>query len=99
MSAALVANRVGQVVEGVLIALLVLLMIGCEVGPDYKRPAVNVPGSYRQALAPDIAPASQAPSIADQQWTSVFQDAALQTPDSGRARQQSRSLHRSATCA
>jgi multidrug efflux system outer membrane protein len=78
MFACLVVKRVGQVVEGVLIALLVLLMVGCKVGPDYKRPAVGVPGSYRQALAPDIAPASQTPSIADEQWTVVFQDAVLQ---------------------
>src|ERR1700733_12182409 len=78
MSATLVVKRVGQVVEGALIALLVLLMVGCKVGPDYKRPTVDVPGSYRQALAPDIAPASQAPSIADEQWMVIFQDSTLQ---------------------
>jgi multidrug efflux system outer membrane protein len=78
MSASLVVKRIGQVVEGVLIALVVLLMVGCKVGPDYKRPTVDVPGSYRQALAPDIAPASQAPSIADEQWTVIFQDPTLQ---------------------
>ena len=78
MSACLVVKRLGQVVEGVLIALLVLLMVGCKVGPDYKRPPVDMPGSYRHALAPDIAPASKGPSIADEQWTVVFQDAVLQ---------------------
>jgi multidrug efflux system outer membrane protein len=77
MSACLVVKRVGQVVEGVLIALFVLLVVGCKVGPNYKRPAVDVPGNYRQALAPDIAPASQAPSIADEQWTAIFQDPTL----------------------
>jgi multidrug efflux system outer membrane protein len=78
MSACLVVKRVGQVVEGVLIALFVLLVVGCKVGPNYKRPAVDVPGNYREALAPDIAPASQAPSIADEQWTAVFEDPTLQ---------------------
>jgi outer membrane protein, multidrug efflux system len=82
MSATSVVVRVGQVVGGVLIALVVLVMVGCKVGPDYKRPAVDVPGSYRQALAPDIAPGSpasyNADSIADEQWPTVFQDPALQ---------------------
>src|SRR5882757_5865839 len=78
MSAIMVVKRIGQVVEGVLMALVVLLMVGCKVGPDYKRPAVDVPGSYRQALAPDIAPASQTPSIADEQWIVIFQDSTLQ---------------------
>jgi multidrug efflux system outer membrane protein len=77
MSAVLVAKRIGQIVGGVLVALIVLLMVGCRVGPDYKRPAVDVPASYRQTLAPDIAPASAAPSIADEQWSTVFQDLVL----------------------
>jgi multidrug efflux system outer membrane protein len=79
MSACLVVKRVGQVVEGALIALFVLLVVGCKVGPNYKRPAVDVPGSYREALTPDIAPPSQAPSIGDEQWTAVFQDPTLQS--------------------
>jgi multidrug efflux system outer membrane protein len=78
MSAAL-EKRVGQVVGGILLALLALLVVGCKVGPNYKRPVVDVPDSYRQALAPDIAPASSAPSIADAQWTTVFQDPVLQS--------------------
>jgi multidrug efflux system outer membrane protein len=79
MSAILVVKRIGPIVGSLLIALVVvLLMVGCKVGPDYKRPTVNVPGSYRQALAPDIAPASQAPSIADEQWTVIFEDPTLQ---------------------
>ncbi len=74
-SATLVVKRVGQFVGAALIALLA---VGCKVGPDYKRPAIDVPGSYRQAFAPDIASASPAPSIADAQWTTVFQDSTLQ---------------------
>src|SRR3984885_3353737 len=75
MSAALLVKRVGKIVGGVLLALLI---VGCTVGPNYKRPAVDAPGSYRQTLAPDIAPASSAPSIADEQWSAIFQDATLQ---------------------
>jgi multidrug efflux system outer membrane protein len=75
MSAALVAKRLGKIIGGVLLALLV---VGCTVGPNYKRPAVDVPGSYRQTLAPDIASTSPAPSIADEQWSMIFQDSTLQ---------------------
>jgi outer membrane protein, multidrug efflux system len=75
MSATLVVKRVGQFVGAALIALLA---VGCNVGPNYKRPAVDVPANYRQALAPDTAFASPAPSIADAKWTTIFQDVTLQ---------------------
>lgn len=78
MSATLVVKRAGQAVGGALAALMALAVTGCTVGPDYKRPALNMPGSYRQSLAPDIAPTSSAPSIADEQWSVVFQDPTLQ---------------------
>jgi outer membrane protein, multidrug efflux system len=78
MSTTPVVKRVGQAIGSVLIALVVLLMVGCKVGPDYKRPAVNLPGNYRQAIAPDITPTSQT-SIADEQWRVVFQDPKLQS--------------------
>ena len=81
MSASLVVKYAGQLAASA-IALSALLIAGCTVGPDYKRPALNVPSTYRQALAPDIAVSSPAPSsvpsIADEQWTAVFQDLALQ---------------------
>ncbi|AXC12605.1 RND efflux system, outer membrane lipoprotein, NodT family [Acidisarcina polymorpha] len=63
---------------------IVLLVAGCNVGPDYKRPVVNNPQSYRGALAPDIAAtpgrtnAAPAVSLADQQWSTIFKDPVLQ---------------------
>ena len=30
--------------------LIVLLSAGCAVGPDYKRPSADVPGTYRGAM-------------------------------------------------
>jgi outer membrane protein, multidrug efflux system len=51
--------------------LVVLLTAGCAVGPNYKRPSVDVPGTYRGATPP-------AESLADQKWWEVFQDQQLQ---------------------
>ena len=53
-----------------LIVLPVLLLAGCAVGPNYKRPAVAVPDQYRGG-APDAA------SLADKKWSDLFQDDAL----------------------
>jgi multidrug efflux system outer membrane protein len=51
---------------------------GCKVGPNYKRPVITTPGSYRGGSAPDIAPDSSAESIGDKQWAAVFGDPVLQ---------------------
>jgi multidrug efflux system outer membrane protein len=56
--------------------LLLLPLCACTVGPNYKRPAVDVPGQYR-GLAPDTTqPAGQ--PFAELQWSAVFQDEVLQ---------------------
>jgi multidrug efflux system outer membrane protein len=68
-------------------------LVGCTVGPNYKRPSVDVPSGYRGA-APDLSATSSAqpgqasseaqipsPSIAslgDEKWWEVFQDKELQ---------------------
>jgi multidrug efflux system outer membrane protein len=58
-------------------AFIILLVAGaaagCTVGPDYKRPLVTVPDTYRGATAPEPA-AADAVSIGDQAWWDVFQD-------------------------
>jgi multidrug efflux system outer membrane protein len=48
---------------------------GCTVGPNYRRPAVQVPQGFR---APDPLPAPQAESFADLKWWEVFKDPDLQ---------------------
>jgi multidrug efflux system outer membrane protein len=50
-------------------------MTGCLVGPNYHRPAVQVPQTFR---APDPLPAPQAESLADLKWWEVFKDEDLQ---------------------
>lgn len=52
------------------VALLPTLMVGCNLGPDYRRPAIESPAAF-----PD-APRSDA--IANLEWWEVFHDPALQ---------------------
>jgi len=62
-------------------ALVILLVAsaaaGCTVGPDYKRPIVTVPDTYRGAAALEPTAPNAVP-IADQAWWEVFQDEQLQ---------------------
>ena len=55
----------------------VLFISGCVVGPNYKRPIVNSPSTFRgltDAEAANPAPAS----LGEQKWWEVFQDQQLQ---------------------
>jgi multidrug efflux system outer membrane protein len=57
--------------------LVVLLTVGCAVGPNYKRPNVNTPDAYRGVM-PQEAAQPAAESLGDQKWWEVFQDEELQ---------------------
>ena len=64
----------------------------CSVGPNYKRPAANVPAAYRGAVAPEAPASESAPAPAsvagsagtasvpfgEEKWWEVFQDKELQ---------------------
>ena len=50
-----------------------LLLSGCMVGPDYKRPTTEIPLQFRAAMTPNTVE-----SIADLKWFEVFQDERLQ---------------------
>jgi multidrug efflux system outer membrane protein len=49
------------------------LIGGCTLGPDYKRPEVTTPASFRAQVTPQ-----QASSFADLPWWSAFNDPVLQ---------------------
>ena len=52
---------------------------GCKVGPNYKRPVIDTPTSYRGALAPDITnTATTTTPLGAQKWNTVFTDPVLQ---------------------
>jgi len=57
--------------------LLSGMLLGCAVGPNYHRPAVQTPNSFR-GLADNPQLQAQAASYADLPWWQVFQDAKLQ---------------------
>jgi outer membrane protein, multidrug efflux system len=52
-----------------------LLLAGCMVGPNYRRPAIDAPGGYRGDSQSSIASAE---SLGNEKWWEVFQDPVLQ---------------------
>ena len=69
-----------------ILVLSVLAWSGCAVGPNYKRPSVNVPVTYRDASTEVPTTSGQIPSgttqqtaasLGDEKWWDVFQDEEL----------------------
>ena len=56
---------------------LLLSLCGCKVGPNYKRPALDVPGQYR-GTAPNLPQQPAGGPFGEMQWAAVYQDEALQ---------------------
>jgi multidrug efflux system outer membrane protein len=52
---------------------LALVLTGCAVGPNYKRPAIAAPEAVRGAAGP-----AEAASLADRGWWEIFRDETLQ---------------------
>src|SRR6266436_3728413 len=69
-------GRLGMIGKHWIVAIALLILTGCAVGPNYKRPPVTVPGTYR-GLAADADPQAIA-SLGDEKWWTVFQDEQLQ---------------------
>lgn len=59
-------------------AASLLFLAGCTVGPNYKRPVVNVPATYRSASDETVTNTKDAASLGDEKWWIVFQDEQLQ---------------------
>jgi outer membrane protein, multidrug efflux system len=54
-----------------------VFVVGCAVGPNYHRPAVQTPAAFRD-LSDNTPVAPQTASFADLPWWQVFQDPKLQ---------------------
>jgi len=55
-----------------------LLLSGCTIGPNYKRPTVAVPPAYR-GIAPDASAQTESASLGDEKWWDVFHDEQLRS--------------------
>src|SRR3984885_14909755 len=60
-----------------LAAVLMVFIAGCAVGPNYKRPPVDVPAAYR-GEPPQASSDAGPESIGDAKWWTVFHDEELQ---------------------
>jgi outer membrane protein, multidrug efflux system len=69
-------SRLAVACKQSLIAIALMLLTGCAVGPEYKRPAVSVPDVYRGQAAGNGQQTTT--SIGDEKWWTVFQDEQLQ---------------------
>jgi multidrug efflux system outer membrane protein len=54
--------------------LLFTVLSGCTVGPNYKRPVVNVPVTYRSTNDANATETKGLTSLGDEKWWTVFQD-------------------------
>jgi len=57
------------------VIVFAVLFAGCTVGPNYRRPAIQTPQSFR---SPTPLPSGEAASLADLKWWEVFKDPQLQ---------------------
>ena len=66
----------------IIVLILAGILTGCAVGPNYKRPATNVPAAFRQPAEDQgaVNQTSQTPAISlgDEKWWEVFEDKELQ---------------------
>ncbi|HZZ39274.1 MAG TPA: efflux transporter outer membrane subunit [Acidobacteriaceae bacterium] len=70
-------HLVTQICQLVFGALLLILLVGCTVGPNYKRPQVPAAATFRGADGTDVATGDKA-SLGDENWAEVFREPELQ---------------------
>ncbi len=62
-----------QAMKPTILALSLLALAGCTMGPNYQRPKVELPGGFRGAPTS----AGMTTSIADTKWQNLFHDQTL----------------------
>ncbi len=62
-----------QAMKPTILAISLLTLSGCVMGPNYKRPQVELPGGFRGAPTS----AGMTTSIADTKWQNLFSDQTL----------------------
>src|SRR5580658_9596531 len=69
------ARRLRMKPQAIAVLIAASFLAGCTVGPDFHRPAVQVPQAYH---APQPLSDAQPASLADLKWWEVFRDDELQ---------------------
>ena len=59
------------------LALSVLGLTACTVGPDYERPKLDIPGQYNAEVPVSGSPSAGQPSVMRADWWTLFNDAEL----------------------
>ena len=77
LSAARIQDRLRSRIAGSTCALSMLILAGCTVGPNYKRPAAEVPPVYKEVG--DWKPAQPNDQSLSGNWWEIFQDSQLNT--------------------
>jgi multidrug efflux system outer membrane protein len=67
-------TRLGAVLMSLLLSSVVIPLGACMVGPDYKKPKVDVPQAYRGSTKAE----TEAVSLGNEKWWEVFKDPVLQ---------------------
>ena len=70
-------HALGMKAAWVVLVLAATLLSGCEVGPNYRRPNVQIPASFH-APGETAQAAAKTSSFADMPWWKVFRDTQLQ---------------------
>jgi NodT family efflux transporter outer membrane factor (OMF) lipoprotein len=77
LSAARIQDRLRSRIAGSTCGLSMLILAGCTVGPNYKRPAAEVPPVYKEVG--DWKPAQPNDQSLSGNWWEIFQDSQLNT--------------------
>jgi NodT family efflux transporter outer membrane factor (OMF) lipoprotein len=76
MSARSLAGRTHKLALLACFSSVMLMLVGCEVGPRYARPSVPAPPAFKE-LPPDWTTAQPNDAIARGKWWEIFQDTRL----------------------
>ena len=59
------------------VSVALVMLAGCAVGPNYERPTVDTPGTFRRAASDTNAPSSDTNTFANLGWWETFKDPQL----------------------
>jgi multidrug efflux system outer membrane protein len=57
--------------------ILVAVIAGCSVGPNYKRPEIEPPSEWQASAPEEVAPDSVTAALADTAWWELFGDTTM----------------------